>query len=126
MTLVVDASVIAAIIFGEPEGSRMVTYLEDETLVAPSLIDFELASIALKKIRRVPQRMPEVIAALERSEGLKIDRVAVPRVDVCSLAAETGLTAYDAAYMWVAMSMNTELVTLDHRLARINQQWRER
>jgi predicted nucleic acid-binding protein len=126
MILVVDASAIAAIIFGEREGPQMVNYLEDQTLVAPVLIDFELANIAVKKIRRVPQRMPEVIAALERADGLKIDRVAVPRIDVVSLAAETGLTVYDAAYLWVAMSMDTELVTLDTRLARINDQLRER
>ena len=125
MTLVVDASALAAILFGESEGPEMARYLEDETLVAPTLIDFELANIGLKKLRRDPDRMAEIITALDYAESLSIERVAVPLTDVLTLATETGLTAYDAAYLWVAISRDSELVTLDNRLAHVNQQLRE-
>jgi predicted nucleic acid-binding protein len=126
MILVVDASALAAVIFGEPEGPEIARYLEDETLVAPALLDFELANIGLKKVRRAPERMPEIVAALERAEGLNVERIAVPSIDALTLASETGLTAYDASYLWVAMSMDSELVTLDHHLARVNEALRER
>jgi len=38
---------------------------------------------------------------------------------VIELALETGLTAYDAAYLWLAVAHGAELVTLDARLARV-------
>ncbi len=34
------------------------------------------------------------------------------------LATETGLTAYDASYLWLARQLGAELVTLDQQLAR--------
>jgi predicted nucleic acid-binding protein len=36
---------------------------------------------------------------------------------ILDLAEPTGLTAYDASYLWVARSLNAELVTLDRKLA---------
>ena len=125
MILAVDASAVAALVFGEPEGNDMANYFQDETLVAPTLIDFELANIGLKKIRRSPERMAEIVIALKRAEGMKINRVAVPAVEVLKLASDTGLSAYDAAYLWVAISKDAELVTLDNRLARVNAEIRD-
>jgi predicted nucleic acid-binding protein len=33
------------------------------------------------------------------------------------LAASTGLTAYDASYLWLSRQLEAELVTLDQQLA---------
>lgn len=124
MTLAVDASAVAAIIFGEPEAVEIAHYLEGESLVAPALIDFELANVALKKIRRYPEQAAHISLAVAHAEGLRIERVPVPATAALSLARQTGLSAYDAAYLWVAMSRDAELVTLDHRLARVNERLR--
>lgn len=126
MTLVVDASAIAAVIFGEAEGATIAAHVEDESLLAPSLIDYELANIGWKKSRRHPDRRVELLAAIDLLAALRITRVPVPARDMLALAAETGLSAYDASYLWLAMSRDVELVTLDDRLARINQAMRER
>ena len=125
MTLVVDASAIAAVLFGEPEGLEMEAYLRDETLIAPTLIDYELANIGLKKVRRAPQRAAEISGVLKGAKRLRIDRVAVPADEAFALAARTGLSAYDASYLWVAIAKDAELVTLDKRLASVNEQLRE-
>ena len=125
MILVVDASAVAAVLFGEPEGVAMEAYLRDETLIAPSLIDYELANIGLKKIRRDAQLEAAIIGVLKGAKHLRIDRVAVPPEDVLELAAKTGLTAYDASYLWVAIAKDAELVTLDSRLARVNSEIRD-
>lgn len=124
MTLAVDASAVAAIIFGEPEAVEIAHYLEGESLVAPALIDFELANVALKKIRRYPEQAAHISLAVAHAEGLRIERVPVPATAALSLARQTGLSAYDAAYLWVAMSRDAALVTLDHRLARVNERLR--
>lgn len=125
MTLVVDASAIAAVVFGEPDGPTVAAHVEGESLVAPSLLDYELANIAWKKLRRHPERTTEILASTSRVDGLRITRVPVPVADIVALAMETGLTAYDAAYLWLAQSKDAELVTLDNQLARINQARRE-
>ena len=118
MAVVVDASAIAAIMFGEPEGATLAAYLADETLLAPALLDYELTNLALKKARRQPEIAPQLLLALRQSLSLPISRIQVPGTDVFALAATTGLTAYDASYLWIARTRDADLVTLDRRLAR--------
>lgn len=117
MAVVVDASAIAAIAFGEPDGPALTAHLSGQSLIAPTLFDYELANIAWKKTRRHPALAPAIQAALDAAACLPIDRVAVPAGDMLRLARATGLTAYDASYLWLARSRDAELVTLDGRLA---------
>lgn len=117
MAVVVDASVIGAIAFGEPDGHTLVAHLMGESLLAPPLIDYELASIAWKKTRAHPEFAPHIQAALAAAGQLTVRRVPVPPVDLLRLARDTGLTTDDAAYLWVAHAHDAELVTLDRALA---------
>ena len=39
---------------------------------------------------------------------------------VLDLALATGLTAYDASYLWLSSHLGAELVTLDRQLARMS------
>jgi predicted nucleic acid-binding protein len=126
MTLVVDASAVAAVLFHEPEGATIDAHTEGETLIAPHLLDFELANICWKRIRREPHHGAALLTLLEGLKSVEIKRVDVPATEVATLAVQTGLTAYDASYLWLAMSRDVELVTLDNRLARINEALRER
>jgi predicted nucleic acid-binding protein len=118
MILVVDASAIASILFGEPEGATISAHCRGETLLAPQLIDFELANAAVKRIRRDPSREAWVLAMLTGFAVLPIARLAVPSGEVAALASRAGLSAYDASYLWLAMSRDAELVTLDQKLLR--------
>lgn len=118
MPVVVDASAIGAIMFGEPEGPTLTAHIAGESLIAPALLDFELVNLALKKARRHPKVAPQVIVSLAAALRLAITRVAVPGADVFRLAAETGLTGYDASYLWLARAHDAELVTLDSALAK--------
>lgn len=119
MAVVVDASVVGAIAFGEPDGHTLVAHLMGESLLAPTLLDYELASIAWKKTRAHPEAAPLIQAALAAAVHLPIRRVPVPGVDLLRIARETGLTTYDAAYLWVAHVHDAELVTLDRELAAV-------
>jgi predicted nucleic acid-binding protein len=107
---VVDASAVAALLFNEPEAEDVADQLCDVRLVAPSLLGFELASMCLIKSRRNADQMP----ALNK---LGVETMAVDHVGVVALAAETGLTAYDASYLWLSHRLRVPLVTLDSKLA---------
>lgn len=125
MTLVVDASAVAAVMFGEAEGKTIRAHVRGESLMAPQLIDYELANACWKRIRRRPDSQAEVLTMLAGVAFLSITRVPVQATEVVALAARTGLTAYDASYLWLAMTRDIELVTLDNELARINASLRE-
>ena len=116
MAIVVDASAIGAIAWDEPEREELAAYLEGETLIAPSLLNFELVNIALKKARRRPDETSTIAASLVVALSLPVSRVSVSEADVFQLARQTGLTAYDASYLWLARSRDLELVTLDKQL----------
>jgi predicted nucleic acid-binding protein len=126
MTLVVDASAIAAVLFSETNGDTIRARVRGESLLAPQLIDYELANICWKRIRREPMAGPGLLTMLSGVTSLGIRRVEVPPVEIATLAMQTGLTAYDASYLWLALSRDLELVTLDNQLARVNQAMRER
>ena len=115
---VVDASALAALLFGEPEGEAVAGRLGDAHLVAPSLIAFELANVCLTKTRRHPAQAPALMAAFAFRRRLVLEEVAVDHDATLDLAMRTGLTAYGATYLWLARQLGAELVTLDRRLER--------
>jgi predicted nucleic acid-binding protein len=114
---VVDASALAALLFDEPEGERVVGRLGAARLMAPALLDFELASICLKKARLYPERRAAFRLALALRSRLPIDILPIELGEAVPLAEATGLSAYDASYLWLAGRLGAGLVTLDRRLA---------
>jgi predicted nucleic acid-binding protein len=86
---------------------------------APYLLRFELANVAWKKARRhsadAARLFRALAIALEDSDLVWRD---VNAVDVAMIAHATGVTAYDASYLWLAGTLGADLVTLDARRAR--------
>ena len=117
--VVTDASALAALVFGEPGGSEIADQLEGRRLFAPTLLPYELASVCLKKVRRAPERRRELVEALGLLSRLDLRQVQVSELEIVRSAAETGLTVYDAAYLWLAEELGAELITLDVELARV-------
>jgi predicted nucleic acid-binding protein len=115
---VVDGSALAALLFGEPEGESVAGRLGDARLVAPALLGFELANVCLIKSRRHPERQAALAAAFRLRDRLAVEEMTVDHDGVLALAASTGLTAYDASYLWLARQLGADLVTLDRELAR--------
>ena len=115
---VVDASALAALLFGEPEADPIAARLDGARLVAPVLLDFELANVCLIKGRRCPEQRDALAAVFRLRDRLAVGTAAVDQDGVVALAHATGLTAYDASYLWLARQLSAELVTLDRQLAR--------
>lgn len=114
---VVDASAAAALLFGEPEAETVAVRLEGAELRAPALLPFEIASVAWKKIRLHPHSRAAILAAFGLLPRLRIEPAACDYSAVLRLADESGITVYDAAYLWLARELDAELVTLDRKLA---------
>ncbi len=115
---VVDASAAGALVFGEPGAGRVADRLANASLVAPGLLAFELASICLKKLRAHPGKTAQILAAFRLARRLAIEFVDVSHEEVVNLARASGLTTYDASYLWLARHLGGDLVTLDERVSR--------
>jgi predicted nucleic acid-binding protein len=115
---VVDASAVAALLFGEPEADAIAAQLDGARLTAPRLLAFELANVCLMKCKRHPAQREALLAAFQLFGRLGVEEATVDHARVLELGLETGLTAYDASYLILARQLQVELVTLDKKLDR--------
>lgn len=119
---VVDASALAAVTFGEPCADTVAAILKAGRLVAPPLILYEMASICCKKLKLYPEQREGILAAYQDVYRLDIELIDVDFQVLVSIAEKTRLSAYDAAYLWLAKTLSADLVTLDDRLMKVYRQ----
>ena len=113
--LVVDCSVLSAVLFEEVMRDDALQLLAGRTLHAPTLIDHEMASVALRK-SRLGWPAESIDAALA---GYASHALQLHRIDVSSqraLAERYELSAYDAAYLTLATALKAPLATFDRKL----------
>lgn len=112
--LVVDCSVLAAVLFDEQSRDVAAEALTGKDLFSPEVLADELVSVAVKKARHGLEAV--VRQALFDFCELELTRC---RVDVHAqwrLAIEYDVSAYDAAYLWLAAELGAPLATFDERL----------
>ena len=113
--LVVDCSIVVALLFQESTREEAERRLTDHTLHAPDLLDYEIANVALKKIRH---GQPEIVApALARYEIYPVALHGIDVQAVVAIAERYRLSGYDAAYLWLAAELKAPLATFDAKLA---------
>lgn len=109
--LVADCSVLASVLFDEPDREAAAATLRGHELFAPDLVDHEFVSVAVKKSR---QGLDDVVAqGLADLKRLQLTRCAVDAEAQWRLALEHDLTACDAAYLWLAAELGAPLATFD-------------
>ena len=114
--VVVDCSVVAALLWGEPAAGEARALMSARSLHAPGLLPYELANVARNKARAgVPQGVArEGLAAF----GDRRITLHEPELELVFDTAERhGLSAYDAAYLTLAAALQAPLVTFDRKLA---------
>ena len=113
---VVDASAVAAVLFDEPEAAPVVAGIAG-LLLAPSLLRYEIASVCAVKLRREPKSARPTLLRYRLLSGLDIEYVDPEWESLPLLARQWDISAYDAAYLQLALQRGAPLVTLDVRLA---------
>jgi predicted nucleic acid-binding protein len=113
---VVDASALAALAFAEPAADSVIDQIDGHRLHAPTLIVFELMNVAWKRSKKQPAATALFLQSLDVLDGLGLRFRGIDQGEVVRLGLSTGLTAYDATYLWLARALRMPLVTLDTRL----------
>lgn len=115
---IVDASAVVALLFDELTRDSVVARLRGCSLHAPSLLVFEVANACLKKMRAAPGEREALLEAFSLLDAVSIALEPVNLREVITLAERAGLSVYDASYLVLALTLGSELVTLDAKLAR--------
>jgi predicted nucleic acid-binding protein len=87
-------------------------------MVAPSLLPYELASVCGKKMRKEPARSEVFRTALQGYVDMAVELVDLTPLAVLQNVELFKLSAYDAAYLCLAMQRNAQLITLDADLGK--------
>ena len=114
--IVVDASVFGAIVFNEPDKPDAEALVADCDFYAPFLLAFEITNVARTKVIRSPSERLAIFSGLDMALDSGIQWTAVDFNETLALALETGLTAYDASYLYLAQTLGMPLATFDKKL----------
>lgn len=120
MAFVLDASMAAAWLLPEEysEAAEAVIARIDAPCPVPSLFFFEIRNILAMSERRGRISAGGALVNMERLRRLPLDDAGIGGDGyVLLLSANHTLSAYDAAYLALAVNRNISLATLDRKLA---------
>ena len=120
MVFVLDASMAAAWLLPEEfsEAAEAVIAEVDAPCPIPSLFFFELRNILAMSERRGRIHAGGALVGMERVRRLPLDDAGIGGDSlVLLLAAKHSMSAYDAAYLALALNRSAPLATLDRKLA---------
>ncbi len=126
MSLVLDNSVAMLWLLPQsnPAGmalaDKVLTQLQNDGAMAPSLWTLEAANVIAKcqRLGKITQAQASAFVALLEGLGIAIDTSTSQRAlhDTLDLARQFRLSAYDAAYLELALREQLPLATLDDAL----------
>lgn len=121
MAFVVDASVVAAWFLPNEDSAvadEALARLKTQDALAPDLLSHELRNILSSAERRKRISADDIFAILMRFSSLPLTlSPSIDHVSIIRLAQKHALSAYDAAYLSLAIAHNAPLATHDRKLA---------
>lgn len=118
MEVVVDASVLIAVITNEDEKEKLVEITSETELIAPLSVHWEIGNAFSALLKRRRLTLEEALQAIEIYLQIPVRFVEVELTESLELANELGIYAYDAYLLRCAAKYRLPLLTLDHKLIR--------
>ena len=116
MDIVVDTSVIIAVIADEPEKEALVRLTTGADLIAPDSVHWEVGNALSAMLRRRRASLAPVLKAVEIYGKIPIRFVNVELDESLKIAHAMGIYAYDAYFIRCALKYASPLISLDHNL----------
>lgn len=117
MEIVVDSSVLLAVVLGESERERLVAVTIGHALVGPPCVPWEVGNAFSAMLRRKRLSLGEALDGIAECGRIPLRLVTVDISAALVIAAEHGLYAYDAYFIACALRLSAPLLTLDRRLS---------
>jgi predicted nucleic acid-binding protein len=116
MDVVVDTSVLIAVIANEPERQALIRLTAGATLFAPASVHWEIGNACSAMLKRRRIAMPQAEKVIEAYHQIPVHYVDVDLVDAVRLADRFGLYAYDGYVLSCALTLRYPLLSLDRKL----------
>ena len=119
MDIVVDTSVIVAVIVNEPQREVLIERTRGANLLAPPSVHWEIGNAFSAMLKRRRVTLAEALKAIEVYREIPIRYVEVELEEALKVAGEAGIYAYDAYLIRCAQKYGAPLLTLDKELGRV-------
>jgi predicted nucleic acid-binding protein len=116
MEIVVDASVLIAVVANEEDKPRLVELTREAELIAPLSVHWEMGNAFSAMLKRQRITLDQAVAALEAYLQIPVRFVEVELIDSLMLADELNMYAYDAYLLRCAEKYRSPLLSLDKKL----------
>jgi predicted nucleic acid-binding protein len=116
VNLVIDTSVLIAVLVSEPERDRIVDLTAGADLIAPGSVHWEVGNALAAMLKRKRITAQQALAVLRAYDQIPIRFVDVDLTAALEVAAEHDLYAYDAYVIHCAAMNHCALVSLDKGL----------
>ncbi len=124
MDIVVDASVIIAVIVNEPSKSNIVQATQGASLIAPASISWEIANAFSAMFKRNRITLDEALTAIDIYQQIPIRFVDVELKESLRIAHRLNIYAYDAYLLRCTQKQKAPLLTLDKALLKLAKELR--
>ncbi|MBW3636466.1 MAG: type II toxin-antitoxin system VapC family toxin [Armatimonadetes bacterium] len=116
MNLVVDTSVIIAVIANESQKAALITRTQGADLLATRSLPWEIGNAFSAMFKRGRITAPQAKAAIEIYRQIPLTLVDVDLVQAIELASQLDIYAYDAYIIVCAINQKCPLISLDSGL----------
>jgi len=126
MDIVVDTSVVIAVIANEPEKEALVELTTGTDLIAPHSVHWEVGNAFSAMLRRERITVEQAIKAVKLYQQIPIRLVEVELEEALKIADTLGIYAYDAYLIRSALKYKSPLISLDRNLVRAAKEMKAR
>ena len=123
MNLVVDTSVLLAVLTSEPERPKLISLTVGVDLIAPISVHWEIGNALSGMLKRKRITLQQAFSALSAYEKIPLRHVEVSLMEAVRIASELNIYAYDAYLIECAFSRRVALLSLDKGLLTAAKQW---
>ena len=116
--IVIDTSVLIAVILNEPQRDSMIKITQNTHLIAPASLRWEMGNAFSAMFRKKCISLKEATDAVRIFEMIPVELVVPDLSRSIEIACEKNIYAYDAYMIEIALAHKAPLLTLDNYLAR--------
>lgn len=113
MTIVVDTSVLLAVVLNEPTKAALIRVTTGVELIAPLSLHWEVGNAISAMLKRKRISVQEAQLVVAEYQKIPIRFVDVPLEQAVLFAAQFNIYAYDAYFLVCARIQASHLLTLD-------------